>query len=102
MDGVKLKELMFSFAKQEFKKAFDFEYNGKDSTPPRVKHDGRKPKTYEKLLQLKSCPATEAEVEEWMNAEGFMYEISFTSFSTVVEVITDETQRKTGTSRVLL
>lgn len=69
-DPAKLKEFMLSYSSQEFKKKFGFDYLGKQSTPPNKKPGG-KVDAYEELLQVKSYPAVEKEVQEWMDAEVF-------------------------------
>ncbi|KAF9450721.1 hypothetical protein P691DRAFT_788671 [Macrolepiota fuliginosa MF-IS2] len=69
-DPAKLKEFMKEYSIQEWKKAFGFDYQGRQSKPPKMKQGGRV-EPYEELLQVKSYPATKQEVEAWMDAEVF-------------------------------
>ena len=71
-DPATLKQFMLEYSSQEFKKAFGFDYKGKDSTPPNKK-EGGKVDGYAELLNIKSYPATEKEVQDWMDAEVFKY-----------------------------
>lgn len=72
VDPIQLKNYMFEFAKQEFKKVFNFEWDAdrKKCKPPNTKPGGRV-FTFCGSLRVKTCPAKEAVVKGWMDSEVF-------------------------------
>ncbi|THU92701.1 hypothetical protein K435DRAFT_862200 [Dendrothele bispora CBS 962.96] len=69
MDLLGLKDFLFTYAKQQFLKAFGFDYNGNHSTPPdKISNTVL---GYDELLELPSYPPTLVDIQAFINAELF-------------------------------
>lgn len=71
-DFLSLQNMLYEYASKKFQTNFGFAYNGHQSNPP-DRSPGGGVRGYFEVLQANTRPSSVKEVEDWLNAEVFLY-----------------------------